>query len=165
MRHHPAFRTAALGLTLAALAPSIAAAESQDLRSPDAREGIAAASTRIDLRSPDAREGVAIAPTRIDVRSPDAREGMAAAPTRVDVRSPDAREGMPAAREAGHTPAALVTKRYLSAAAPSNPAAVTADSGPSWTAAILIGALLMVTAGGLGLLTGRASVRPRRIAA
>jgi hypothetical protein len=147
MRHHPAFRTAALGLTLAALAPSIAAAESQDLRSPDARESMTAASTRIDLRSPDTREG------------------MTAAPARIDVRSPDAREGMVAAREAGHTPAALVTKRYLSAAAPSNQAAVTADSGPSWTAAILVGALLMFTAGGLGLLTGRASVRPGRIAA
>lgn len=147
MRHHPAFRTAALGLTLAALAPSIAAAESQDLRSPDTRESMTAASTRIDLRSPDTREGMAVTPTRIDVRSPDAREGM------------------PAAREAGHTPAALVTKRYLSTAAPTNSAAVTADSGPSWTAAILAGALLMLTAGGLGLLTGRASVRPGRIAA
>jgi hypothetical protein len=164
MRHHPAFRTAALGLTLAALAPSIAAAQSQDLRSPDARESMTAASTRIDLRSPDTRESMA-ASTRIDLRSPDTREGMAVTPTRIDVRSPDAREGMPAAREAGHTPAALVTKRYLSSATPTTPAAVTADSGPSWTAAILAGALLMLTAGGLGLLTGRASVRPGRIAA
>ena len=54
-------RSAALGLTLAALAAPTAGAVPADLRSPDARDAAlsaeaAAAAPRQDLRSPDARD-------------------------------------------------------------------------------------------------------------
>jgi hypothetical protein len=65
--------------------------------------------------------------------------------------------------------AALATERYLSSyGAPPTPAASAtpvAYRGPSWTAAIFAAALLSVTAASLGLLAGRASVRPRGITA
>ena len=51
-------RTAALAFMLAALAAPTAAAQQQDLRSPDARDAgrAAPAAPKQDLRSPDARE-------------------------------------------------------------------------------------------------------------
>ena len=57
-------RSAALGLTLAALAAPTAGAVPADLRSPDARDAAlsveaAAAAPRQDLRSPDARDRAA----------------------------------------------------------------------------------------------------------
>jgi hypothetical protein len=65
--------------------------------------------------------------------------------------------------------AALATERYLSSYGtpqpPATASAVTADPGPTWTAAIIVGALLIVTAAGVGVLAGRASVRPRRATA
>ena len=56
MRRHQLARSAALALALAALAAPGAAAQSSDLRSPDARDAAAAAEMRRDLRSPDARD-------------------------------------------------------------------------------------------------------------
>jgi hypothetical protein len=60
--------------------------------------------------------------------------------------------------------AALAIERYLTSygppQTPANSTVVTPNVGPSWTATILAGALLAVTAAGLGVLAGRASVRP-----
>jgi hypothetical protein len=65
--------------------------------------------------------------------------------------------------------AALGQERYYSSygspPAQTAPTAATADGGVSWTAAILIGAMLTVVAGGLGVLAGRATVRPGRVTA
>jgi hypothetical protein len=60
MKHRRLTRSAAIGLTLAALAAPTAAAQ-QDLRTPDARDAARAAETRHgqprqDLRSPDAHD-------------------------------------------------------------------------------------------------------------
>ena len=67
--------------------------------------------------------------------------------------------------------AALATERYLSSygtpepvAAPAAPAPA-GDGGPSWTASILGGVLLIAAAAGLGVLAGRVSMRPRRAGA
>jgi hypothetical protein len=65
MRHDRVTRTAALALALAALAAPTAAAQQQDLRSPDARDTARAAPTAAqqrDLRSPDARDAGTSAP-------------------------------------------------------------------------------------------------------
>ncbi len=74
--------------------------------------------------------------------------------------------GAPA--EASGEPAALATERYLSSygtpeplTASTAPAAAPTGDGPSWTAAIAASAVLMLGAAGLGLVAGRASVRPR----
>jgi hypothetical protein len=60
MTPHRFSRTAALALTLAALGATTAAAQQQDLRSPDARDTASAVTTAAapqpDLRSPDARD-------------------------------------------------------------------------------------------------------------
>jgi hypothetical protein len=57
MSHHRLTRSAALGLALAALAaPTAAAQQQQDLRSPDTRD---AAQIPQDLRSPDTRDAAA----------------------------------------------------------------------------------------------------------
>ena len=61
MHPHRITRSAALGLTLAALAASTASAVPADLRSPDARDAARTAEAatggpRQDLRSPDARD-------------------------------------------------------------------------------------------------------------
>lgn len=73
--------------------------------------------------------------------------------------------GEPAAGER----AALATERYLSSyGAPPMPTASAAPApyrGPSWAVAIVAAALLSVTAASLGLLAGRASVRPRGVTA
>jgi hypothetical protein len=64
---------------------SVSAVQTQDLRSPDARDAAPAAAPPpaiTDLRSPDARDatlGGAPAPARADLRSPDARDAALAA--------------------------------------------------------------------------------------
>jgi hypothetical protein len=68
-------RAAALGLVVAALAPATAAAQSQDLRSPDARDPFTAPAARVDLRAPDSRDAAegrsaADAPSVMVVRMP-----------------------------------------------------------------------------------------------
>jgi hypothetical protein len=80
MRHHRITRSTALGLALAALAAPTAAAQQQDLRSPDTRDAARAAATAAgqqqDLRSPDtrdaARSSTAAAPQQ-DLHSSDGR--------------------------------------------------------------------------------------------
>jgi hypothetical protein len=65
---------AALGAALAAFAAP-AAANAQDLRSPDARTAAPAVHSAYDLRSPDARtvvESPAVQP--VDLRTPDSRD-------------------------------------------------------------------------------------------
>ena len=63
--------------------------------------------------------------------------------------------------------AALATERYLSSYGPPEPpaapttAAPAGDGGPSWTASIFGGALLILAAAGLGVLAGRMSMRTR----
>ena len=67
--------------------------------------------------------------------------------------------------------AALATERYLSSYGPPAPLAAptttapAGDGGPSWTASILGGVLLIVAAAGAGVLAGRVSMRPRRAGA
>jgi hypothetical protein len=104
MRHHRLTRSATLGLALVALVAPAAAAQAQDLRSPDARDasgrvGTLSPAPATDLRSPDAREtssnagSVSPAPAT-DLRSPDARQlsadAITAAPA--DLRTADARD-------------------------------------------------------------------------
>jgi hypothetical protein len=59
MSHHRLTRSAALCLTLAALAAPTAAAQQQDLRTPDTRDAAGAAQIPRDLRSPDTRDAAA----------------------------------------------------------------------------------------------------------
>ena len=71
---------------------------------------------------------------------------------------------------AGGERAALATERYLSSyGTPQLPttssSTVTADAGPTWTAAIIVGTLLAVISAGIGVLAGRASARPRHVTA
>jgi hypothetical protein len=59
MRTHRVLRAAAVAVTLAATSPAVAAAATQDLRSPDTRDaaqGTVAPAGGVDLRSPDARD-------------------------------------------------------------------------------------------------------------
>jgi uncharacterized lipoprotein len=76
MRRTQLITTAAL--VAACAAPSTAAAQGQDLRSPDTREAAAAAQEQSyqDLRSPDARDAGRTPDTAVtqDLRSPDARD-------------------------------------------------------------------------------------------
>lgn len=72
-----------------------------------------------------------------------------------------------AAAKPGSARAALAQERYLSSyGAPSQPSApatstrAASDVGLSWTTTILGGALLIAAAAGLGMVVGRASVRP-----
>jgi hypothetical protein len=87
MRRTQLITTAAL--VAACAVPATAAAESQDLRSPDARDAAAAAEAQAyqDLRSPDARDAATAAGTQgyQDLRSPDARD---AGRTPVEVSAP-----------------------------------------------------------------------------
>jgi hypothetical protein len=53
---HRLTRSAAIGLALAALTAPTAAAQQQDLRTPDARDAASVGQTRPDLRSPDTRD-------------------------------------------------------------------------------------------------------------
>ena len=74
MRHHRLTRSAALGLALVALAAPTAAAQSQDLRSPDNRDATVAAEDGQDLRNPDTRDAAIATQVRQDLRNPDARD-------------------------------------------------------------------------------------------
>jgi hypothetical protein len=94
MRRTQLITTAAL--VAACAVPASAAAQSQDLRSPDARDAAAAAQAESyqDLRSPDARDAArpSDTPQYSDLRSPDARDAGLAAQVAQDLRSPDARD-------------------------------------------------------------------------
>lgn len=59
MSHHRLTRSAAIGLALAALTAPTAAAQQQDLRTPDARDAASVGQTPPDLRSADARDAAA----------------------------------------------------------------------------------------------------------
>jgi hypothetical protein len=73
MSHHRLTRSAALGLALAALAaPAAAAAQQQDLRSPDTRDA-----PRPAQILPRAYGGPQVAQTSRDLRSPDTRDAAA----------------------------------------------------------------------------------------
>jgi hypothetical protein len=75
MRRTQLITTAAL--VAACAAPATAAAQSQDLRSPDARDAATASETNgyTDLRSPDARDATTGSTAQYsDLRSPDARD-------------------------------------------------------------------------------------------
>jgi hypothetical protein len=104
MRRTQLITTAAL--VAACAVPAGAAAQSQDLRSPDARDAAAAAQAQgyQDLRSPDARDAGRATETRqySDLRSPDARDAGKAAQVTQDLRSPDA-------RDVGRTPVEVPT--------------------------------------------------------
>jgi hypothetical protein len=67
-------RSAALALALAALAVPTAAAQQQDLRTPDARDAARPAQASPDLRTPDARDAARLAQSSPDLRTPDARD-------------------------------------------------------------------------------------------
>jgi hypothetical protein len=73
--------------------------------------------------------------------------------------------GGPADREDAALDQESYYSSYGSPPEPTATTAITADGGVTWTAAILIGAMLTVAAGGLGVLAGRASVRPGRVTA
>jgi hypothetical protein len=98
MRRTQLITTAAL--VAACAAPATAAAQSQDLRSPDTRDAAAAAAAEDqryqDLRSPDTRDAARASETReyLDLRSPDARDAGRTPDSGVtqDLRSPDARD-------------------------------------------------------------------------
>jgi hypothetical protein len=70
MRHHRLTRSAALGLAVVALAAPTAAAQSQDLRSPDARDSTPAARIVQDLRTPDTRDAAAGRPVNAGMPTP-----------------------------------------------------------------------------------------------
>jgi hypothetical protein len=76
MRRTQLITTAAL--VAACAVPATAAAQGQDLRSPDTRDAAAAAKAQSyqDLRSPDARDAGQSTDTQVtqDLRSPDARD-------------------------------------------------------------------------------------------
>ena len=74
MRHHRLTRSTALGLALVALAAPTAAAQSQDLRSPDTRDAAVATQDGQDLRNPDTRDAAVATLVRQDLRNPDARD-------------------------------------------------------------------------------------------
>ena len=125
MRRTQLITTAAL--VAACAVPATAAAQGQDLRSPDTRDAAAAAKAQSyqDLRSPDARDAV----------TPDTSGAQ-------DLRSPDA-------RDAGRPPVKVLTPVVEIREAP--------GSGFSWGDAGIgaAGALaLLRIAGGLVLLTG-----------
>ena len=104
MRHHRLTRSATLGLALVALVAPTAAAQAQDLRTPDTRDasnnaGTVSPALPADLRSPDARETVGNTVTGgpTDLRTPDTRDasnnaGTVSPALPADLRSPDARE-------------------------------------------------------------------------
>jgi len=92
MSHHPITRATALGLALAALSAPAAAAQAQDLRSPDTRDIAGSAQTPQDLRSPDARDAARVVQTPEDLRSPYAHYPVRVVQTPEDLRSPDARD-------------------------------------------------------------------------
>jgi hypothetical protein len=144
MRRTHLITTAAL--VAACAVPATAAAQGQDLRSPDTRDAAAAAEAQSyqDLRSPDARDVSSPSESAqySDLRSPDARDAAAASTQTAyqDLRSPDARD---AGRPESPAPDTVVAIRE----APS--------SGFDWGAAGIgaAGLLAMLSiAGGLALL-------------
>jgi hypothetical protein len=78
MRSHRALRAAAVAVALTAASPAVAAAATQDLRSPDTRDAAQSAASpapSVDLRSPDTRDaaggrGVAESPSVVVVPVP-----------------------------------------------------------------------------------------------
>jgi hypothetical protein len=96
MRRTQLITTAAF--VAACAVPATAAAQGQDLRSPDTRDAAAAAQEQSyqDLRSPDARDAASQPEPRqySDLRSPDARDAATASTQTAyqDLRSPDARD-------------------------------------------------------------------------
>jgi len=146
MRRTQLITTAAL--VAACAAPATAAAQGQDLRSPDTKDAAAAAEAQSyqDLRSPDARDAGQAPDTQVtqDLRSPDARDAGQAPDTQVtqDLRSPDA-------RDAGQPIVKVPTPVVEIHAAP--------GSGFDWGDAGIgaAGALALLSiAGGLALLAG-----------
>ena len=107
MRRTQLITTAAL--VAACAVPTTAAAQGQDLRSPDTRDAATAAEQQSyqDLRSPDARDATSVSesPQYSDLRSPDARDAASPQEPRQysDLRSPDA-------RDAGRPPAQIPTQ-------------------------------------------------------
>ena len=108
-------RVAGLALAACSLAIVPPAAASAQGDSTSHTDGSASAVQTQDLRSPDARDAAlapAPAPAGTDLRSPDARDAAlagAAAPTRTDLRSPDARDAALAAASGTSTSPAAVT--------------------------------------------------------
>jgi hypothetical protein len=145
MRHRRLTHSAALGLVVAALAAPTAAAQHQDLRSPDTRDAATPhgnpwqglPSPTQDLRSPDARDA-ARQPSTVQVRQQD-------------LRSPDTRDH---AGGRGTFNAPQVTVVRLPRPAPA------ADDGIAWgDAGIGAGALFGLLALALG---GTAALVHRR---
>jgi hypothetical protein len=144
MRRTQLITTAAL--VAACAVPATAAAQGQDLRSPDTRDAAAAAAGQSGeyVYSSDPASGGARTQVSQDLRSPDARDAGQAADTQVtqDLRSPDARDaGQPTVK----VPTPVVEIR----AAP--------GSGFDWGDAGIgaAGALALLSiAGGLALLAG-----------
>jgi hypothetical protein len=93
MRHHRITRSTALGLALAALAAPTAAAQQQDLRSPDTRDAARAAATAAryhDLRSQDALDAArSLPPDQLVAVSEELRSEAAPEPTTVRVSESD----------------------------------------------------------------------------
>jgi hypothetical protein len=80
MRHHRLTRSAALGLALVAMTAPTAAAQSQDLRSPDARDSTPAAQTNVGALDQARRHHRLRALGGQDLRAPDTRDAAADRP-------------------------------------------------------------------------------------
>jgi hypothetical protein len=137
-------------LVAACAVPTGAAAQGQDLRSPDTRDAAAAAEQQDyqDLRSPDARDAARGSETRqySDLRSPDARDAGRTPDTGVaqDLRSPDA-------RDAGRTPVEVPTPIVEIREVPGSGF----DWGDAGIGAAGILAMLSIAAGLTLMVTGR----------
>jgi hypothetical protein len=116
----------ALGL----LIPAGAFAQSNDVRSPDARDPFVRPVTKIDLRSPDARIPVTPADTAV----------------KVDLRSPDAVDGATGSRRHVSVPPAII---HVSAPAVDDGGFQWGDAG---VGAGILFALLVLPAGGYALM-------------
>ena len=111
-------RRRVVGLALAAcslaIVPPAAASAQGDTTSHT--DGSASAVQTQDLRSPDARDAApapAPAPASTDLRSPDARDatlGGTAAPARTDLRSPDTRDAALAAASGTTSPTTVTVQ-------------------------------------------------------
>jgi hypothetical protein len=156
MRRTQLITTAAL--VAACAVPAAAAAQDQDLRSPDTRDAAAAAQDYQDLRSPDARDAATATPTRSysDLRSPDARDAGRTPDTRVtqDLRSPDA-------RDAGRPPVQVPTPVVEIREVPGNGF----DWGDAGIGAAGLLALLSITGGVTLMVLGRRRQRGSEVPA
>jgi hypothetical protein len=98
MRFRRINRTLALAFAIGVVTAPAAAAQSQDLRSPDTRDAAERSQwvpPRQDLRSPDARDAAGPprwVPPRQDLRSPDTRDTAVPPRNTQDLRSPDTRD-------------------------------------------------------------------------